>query len=129
MRRRIKGLKFAPQIDEDGGPALSGFGSADFNKVGISPSGAAYGAVSTGSESGTEVLNALYVQNDDGSQDIVTEFTLTAIPDDNEDAVETLRSTPQPFDPTQPMYNILGLRVDASYKGLVIQGGQTYLLR
>jgi len=129
VRRRIRGVKTAKDVDENGGPALSGFGNADFNKVNVSPSGASYGAVSTNGESGTEILHALYVQNGDGSQTVVTEFTLTAIPDDNEDAVETIRNTHQPFDPTLPMYNILGVQVDAAYKGLVIQGGQTYLLR
>ncbi len=126
VRRRIRGVKTAKDVDENGGPALSGFGSADFNKVNVSPSGASYGAVSTGSESGTEVLHALYVQNGDGSQTMVTEFTLTAIPDDIS-AVEAARA-PQSFDPQQPMYNILGVPVDASYKGIVIQNGQKYLL-
>lgn len=127
VRRRIRGVKTAKDVDENGGPALSGFGNADFNKVGISPSGAAYGAVSTGSESGTEILHALYVQNGDGSQTVVTEFTLTAIPDDIS-AVEAAR-VPQSFDPQQPMYNILGVPVDASYRGIVIQNGQKYLLQ
>lgn len=126
VRRRIRGVKTAKDVDENGGPALSGFGNADFNKVNVSPSGASYGAVSTNGESGTEILHALYVQNGDGSQTVVTEFTLTAIPDDIS-AVEAARA-PQSFDPQQPMYNILGVPVDASYRGIVIQNGQKYLL-
>ncbi|MBO4362639.1 MAG: hypothetical protein J5823_07675, partial [Paludibacteraceae bacterium] len=39
LRRRIKGGK---RLDETGGPALSGFGSADFNKTNVSPSDAEY---------------------------------------------------------------------------------------
>ena len=32
------------------------------------------------------------------------------------------------LDPTQPMYNVLGIPVDARYHGIVIQNGHTYLL-
>ena len=39
-----------------------------------------------------------------------------------------MEHAPQSFDPQQPMYNILGVPVDASYKGIVIQNGQKYLL-
>ena len=34
-----------------------------------------------------------------------------------------------PLDTNAPMYNVLGQKVDASYKGIVIQNGQKYLLR
>ena len=126
VRRRIKGIKRAKDLDETGGPALSGFGSADFNKVNVSPSDAMYGSVNTTDGNGEETtINALYVQNSDGSQEVVTEFTLTA---KNEDAVENTR-TKQAFDPKEPMYNILGLPVQNGYKGLIIQNGQTYLIQ
>lgn len=122
VRRRIKGGK---RLDETGGPALSGFGSADFNKTNVSPSGAEYGVVTTTDGSGNQTTtNALYTTNANGEQEVVTEFELTA----STTAVESIR-TAQPFDPSQPMYNILGLPVDAAYKGLVIQNGQTFILK
>ena len=119
VRRRVRGMK---QLDEDGGPALSGFGSADFDKVEVSPSGAEYGSVTTGSG---ETIDALYVTEDDGTEVIVVEFDLTAI--DEESAVEIVR-VKHPLDINAPMFNILGIQVDASYRGIVVQGGQTYLL-
>lgn len=126
VRRRIRGIKSSPKLDETGGPALSGFGSADFNKVNVSPSDAAYGPVTTTDGNGEETtINALYVQNSDGSQEVVTEFTLTA---KNENAVDHTR-TKQAFDPAQPMFNILGIQVDESYRGIIIQNGQTYLIQ
>ncbi|MBO7456065.1 MAG: hypothetical protein J6T76_06675, partial [Paludibacteraceae bacterium] len=122
VRRRIKGGK---RLDETGGPALSGFGSADFNKTNVSPSDAEYGPVSTTDSNGNQTTtNALYTTNANGEQEVITEFELTA----NTTAVESIR-TAQPFDPSQPMYNILGLPVDAAYKGLVIQNGQTFILK
>lgn len=83
VRRRIKGGK---RLDETGGPALSGFGSTDFNKVEVSPSDAMYGPVNTG---GSDVLSALYVLNAYGEQEFVTKFTLTAKAD-TPDAVESV---------------------------------------
>ena len=124
LRRFVRsGAKFGKKLDENGGPALSGFGSSDFDKVNISPSGANYG--STTDDEGNDIY-ALYTENDDGSHDIVTEFETTV--KDEEDALPQVK-TRHNLDLTQPMYNILGLPVDASYKGLVIQQGQTYLLK
>lgn len=123
VRKRIRGIKMVKEVDETGGPALSGFGSADFNKVNVSPSDALYGPVSTGAET----INALYVTNGSGIKEIVTEFTLTAIPDII-NAVETGRASRR-LGPQQPMYNILGVPVDASYKGIVLQNGQKYLIQ
>ena len=37
--------------------------------------------------------------------------------------------TEQGFDLSQPMYNIMGQPVDASYKGIVIQGGKKFMLQ
>jgi len=118
--RRLRKTRFGKQVDETGGPALSGFGSADFNKVDITPSDATYGPINNGGE---EEEYALYTTNDEGEQEIVTEFYLTA----EATGVETVRPN-QPFDPTQPAYNILGLQVDASYRGIVIQNGKSFLL-
>lgn len=116
--RRLKGLKFGKYVDENGGPALSGFGSADFDKVNISPSDASYGAVSDG-EGGS--IYTLYTENN-GEQEIVTEFETTP----KEDAVEKVQ-TGKMLDVTKPMYNILGMQVDASYEGIVIQQGQKFV--
>lgn len=127
VRRRIRNGKL---VDETGGPALSGFGGADFNKVNVSPSDAEYTEVplgGSGDDEEDEVINALAVQNEDGSYEILDEFTLTAMADDD-DAVEDIR-VPRTFNPALPTYNILGLPVDATYKGIVVQQGQTYLLQ
>ena len=43
--------------------------------------------------------------------------------------VENINAEYQVLDLNAPMYNIVGQRVDASYKGIVIQNGQKYLLR
>ncbi len=119
VRRRIRGGK---RVDETGGPALSGFGSADFNKVDVTPSDALYGSINSGS---SDAEFALYALNGAGEQQVLSEFTLTAKADEP-NAVEQI-STPQAFDPTKPMYNILGVQVDASYKGIIIQNGNKYL--
>lgn len=78
VRRRIRGIK---NLDESGGPALSGFASADFNKTVVTPPEAEYGEVETqeswGGESGK--TNALYVINNAGEKEVLTEFTLTAV--------------------------------------------------
>ena len=34
-----------------------------------------------------------------------------------------------PIDHHAPMYDVLGRQVDCTYRGIVIQNGQTYLLR
>lgn len=121
LRRRIRSGRM---LDETGGPALSGFGSADFNKTNVSPSGALYGAVNIpDGNGGLTATNALYIVNGNGEQEVLTEFYLTA----EATGVETVRPN-QPFDPTQPAYNILGLQVDASYRGIVIQNGKSFLL-
>ena len=120
LRRRIRSGKM---LDETGGPALSGFGSADFNKTNVSPSGALYGPVNIpDGNGGLTATNALYIINGNGEQEVLTEFYLTA----EGTGVETVRPN-QPFDPTQPAYNILGLQVDESYHGIVIQNGRSYL--
>ena len=122
LRRRIKGGK---RLDETGGPALSGFGSADFNKTNVSPSDAEYGVVSTTDSNGNQTtINALYTTNENGEQEVVTEFELTT----EVTAIESTR-TEQSFDPSQPMYNILGVPVEATYKGLVIQNGQKHFIQ
>ena len=81
VRRRIRGGK---RVDETGGPALSGFGSADFDKTNVSPSGAEYSEVSIGTNADGEQMNiyALHTNNPDGTQTILTEFELTAADDD-----------------------------------------------
>ena len=123
--RRVRGGK---RLDETGGPALSGFGSTDFNKVEVSPSDAMYGPINTGGEGEEqEWVNALYVENEYGEKDYLTEFTLTARAGDDDTAVRDIKQY-RSLDTTAPMYNILGLPVDASYRGIVIQAGHTYLL-
>ena len=122
LRRRIR---YGKKLDENGGPALSGFASADFNKTAITPPDAEYGEVEMEESAGGGTINALYTENENGDKVIVTEFTLTA---NDETGVENVR-VHQAFDPTQPMYNVLGIPVDATYKGIVIQNGQTFLLR
>lgn len=124
VRRRVKGVM---KLDESGGPALSGFASADFNKTNVTPPDAEYGEVEMEESSGgTTTINALYVVTEDGDVEVVTEFSLTA--EGEIQAVEQTR-TYRKLDITQPMYNILGLQVDATYKGIVVQQGQTYLLQ
>lgn len=127
VRRRIRGGK---QLDEDGGPALSGFASATFNKTVVTPPEAEYGEVETQESWGGDdgKTNALYVTNDEGEKEVLTEFTLTAIADGTHEAVDDVR-TKRELDINRPMYNILGLPVDASYKGIVVQDGYKYLLQ
>ena len=116
VRRRIRDAKFGKKLDETGGPALSGFGSSDFSKVNVSPSGASYGEAAT--------INALYTLNGQGEKVIVTEFETTLIATGAGNARER-----KALDSTKPMYNILGMQVDAKYKGIVVQDGQKYLLQ
>lgn len=124
LRRRIKSGK---RLDETGGPALSGFGSADFNKTNVSPSDAEYGPITTTDENGEETTtNALYTTNEEGEQEVVTEFDLTAVV---ESAVVYTNNPRHEFDPNGAMFNVLGLPVDKTYKGIVIQNGQTFLLK
>ncbi len=125
VRRRIRGIKV---IDEDGGPALSGFSSVDYNKTAITPPDAQYGEIEVeGGAAGAPayVINALYVVRN-GENVVLTEFDLTAIPDNIPESIDTSRAD-RPLDPSQPMYNILGLQVDTSYKGVVIQNGRKYV--
>ena len=125
LRRRIRRGKM---LDETGGPALSGFASASFNKTSVTPPEAEYGEVQTeeawGGPSGK--TNALYVEDDQGEQIVLTEFTLTAEGMMQEGVTNTRAY--RALDPSKPMYSILGLKVDASYKGLIIQEGYTYML-
>lgn len=129
LRRRIR---YGKKLDENGGPALSGFASADFNKTAVTPPEAEYGAVeveeASGGPGGTSTINALYTVDQDGNVEVLSEFTLTDIPDKIDDAVEDIRVRHE-LDITKPMYNILGLQVDASYRGIVIQQGCTFLLK
>ena len=85
VRRRIRGGKL---LDENGGPALSGFATADFNKTAVTPPEAEYGEVKTEESSMLEEnTNALFVRNSDGTKTVLTEFVLTAIADPIDDAV------------------------------------------
>ena len=79
VRRRIRGLK---ELDENGGPALSGFGSTDFKKCEVTPPDAEYGVIQVQND-GSSILtiNALYVHNNVGEKVAVTEFSLTALAD------------------------------------------------
>ena len=119
--RRIRKTRWAKRLDETGGPALSGFGSAEFNKVDITPSDAMYGAITSGN---SDAEFAMYVMNGLGEQEVLTEFTLTA----KTDAVEDVRSE-RKLDPSKAMYNVLGVQVGAEYKGVVIQDGQKFMVR
>ncbi len=119
--RRIRKTRWAKRLDETGGPALSGFGSAEFNKVDITPSDAMYGAITSGS---SDAEFAMYVMNGLGEQEVLTEFTLTA----KTNAVEDVRAEHKP-DPSKAMYNVLGVQVGAEYKGVVIQDGQKFMVR
>lgn len=119
--RRLRKTRHAKRLDETGGPALSGFGSAEFNKVDITPSDAMYGAITSGS---SDAEFAMYVMNGLGEQEVLTEFTLTA----KTDAVEDVRSEHK-LDPSKAMYNVLGVQVGAEYKGVVIQDGQKFMVR
>ncbi|MBQ7531167.1 MAG: hypothetical protein IJT12_05620 [Paludibacteraceae bacterium] len=134
VRRRIKDGK---KLDETGGPALSGFGSADFNKTNVSPSDAEYGPLPCEGDDcecndeyedcEEEEENVLYVVGEDGEVEVLTEFDLTAEADGESALPDT--KVYHALNLNLPMYNILGLQVDATYKGLVIQHGQTYLLK
>lgn len=69
--------------------------------------------------------NTCYVWNPSCWQAVVDENC-----DGLADAVESVENdTDYRLDPTQPMYNILGVQVDADYKGIVIQNGHKYLLK
>lgn len=88
VRRRIRGGKL---LDENGGPALSGFATADFNKTAVTPPEAEYGEVKTEESSMLEEnTNALFVRNSDGTKTVLTEFVLTAVADKINDAVENI---------------------------------------
>lgn len=131
VRRRIRGIKL---VDEDGGPALSGFASADFNKTSVTPPDAEYGEVETESQAQGQpttiiTINALYVEHPDGEIEILTEFTLEAMDLNNPPFGVDNTRTYRALDRTQPMYNILGVQVGADYKGVVIQGGRKYIIR
>ena len=131
VRRRIRGIKL---VDEDGGPALSGFASADFNKTSVTPPDAEYGEVEVeesnapGEPPTIITMNALYVEHPDGTTEVLTEFILEAMDLNAPFGVDNTR-TYRALDFSQLMYNILGLEVDASYKGVVIQGGHKYIIR
>lgn len=120
VQRRIRGGK---RLDETGGPALSGFGSTDFNKVEVSPQGAMYGVVTTGESS----INALYVMSSMGEPVILTEFETHAVTPVATDERSATAAATQ-LDPALPIYNLLGMQVNAGYKGIVIQQGRKFLL-
>lgn len=131
LRRYIRFIRRIKDVDETGGPALSGFGSADFNKVNVTPGDddASYGPITGtgGGEGGEEdPMYALYVTGEDGEQEVLTEFWLT--PEADETALPVNRQHHE-LDTSAPMYNILGLPVDASYQGIVIQNGRKYFYR
>ena len=122
VRQRIRNAK---RLDETGGPALSGFGSADFSKTNISPADALYGEIVVNQGSGNwSVINALYRNLEDGGQVPVTEFELKAVDDT---AIRDVNNTYRQLDTTQPMFNILGMPVNADYHGVVIQNGHKFL--
>lgn len=125
LRRRIR---YGKKLDETGGPALSGFASADFNKTAITPPDAEYGEVVMEESDGGGTINCLYVVNENGEIDVLSEFELTAEDDNLEDALPNVKVR-HALDLTQPMYNILGIQAGANYKGIVVQQGQTYLLK
>lgn len=125
LRRRIR---YGKKLDETGGPALSGFASADFNKTAITPPDAEYGEVEMEESAGSGTINCLYVVNENGEIDVLSEFELTAEDDNLEDALPNVKVR-HALDLTQPVYNILGIQVGANYKGIVVQQGQTYLLK
>ena len=125
LRRRIR---YGKKLDETGGPALSGFASADFNKTAITPPDAEYGEVKMEESDGGGTINCLYVVNENGEIDVLSEFELTAEDDNLEGALPNVKVR-HALDLTQPMYNILGIQAGANYKGIVVQQGQTYLLK
>ena len=125
LRRRIR---YGKKLDETGGPALSGFASADFNKTAITPPDAEYGEVKMEESDGGGTINCLYVVNENGEIDVLSEFELTAEDDNLEDALPNVKVR-HALDLTLPMYNILGIQAGANYKGIVVQQGQTYLLK
>ena len=125
LRRRIR---YGKKLDETGGPALSGFASADFNKTAITPPDAEYGEVEMEESAGGGTINCLYVVNENGEIDVLSEFELTAEDDNLEDALPNVKVR-HALDLTQRVYNIWGIQVGANYKGIVVQQGQTYLLK
>ncbi len=129
VRRRVRGIK---HLDEDGGPALSGFASVDYNKTSVTPPDAEYGEVEVNESQAaggqTVTILALYVVNENGDKEALTEFWLTADIDIQPiDAVDNLRIKHE-LNINEPMYNILGLQVEPSYKGIVIQNGWKYMI-
>ncbi len=51
------------------------------------------------------------------------------LPDCQPTAIENVESDTPVLDPTAPMYNILGMQVDARYHGIVVQQGTKFLLQ
>ena len=123
LRRRIR---YGKKLDETGGPALSGFASADFNKTAITPPDAEYGEVKMEESDGGGTINCLYVVNENGEIDVLSEFELTAEDDNLEDALPNVKVR-HALDLTQPMYNILGIQAGANYKGIVVQNGRKFM--
>lgn len=125
-RRHSGAIKFGKYLDETGGPALSGFGSADFNKVNVSPSDALYGTITVNNPTTgvSKSMRALYRINGQGNPEALTEFSTTPKPN----AVEQTQLR-QTFDPDKPMFTILGVPVRDGYKGLVVQQGGAYWVK
>ena len=60
------------------------------------------------------------------SQPKLQNISLTSGSNKKPQAIENVNAQ---LDPSAPMYDILGRQVGASYKGIVIQNGQKYLLK
>ena len=87
---------------------------------------------------GDKILaTSLYLSNVPSMGDLLTYAAkegavVTVVPADyepKEDTPSTALDSLSEFDANAPMYNIMGQKVNVSYKGIVIQNGRKYLLR
>lgn len=64
--------------------------------------------------------------NEDGTYELsIEELPGKKLVDSDESAIDEVKA----LDTDSPMYNLLGVRVDADYKGVVIQNGKKFILR
>lgn len=80
-----------------------------------------------------EILDAAYTQqwwggtfilNGDGN---VTLTKVTLKPADSTTGISNIKASPSTLDANAPMYNLAGMRVTSSYKGVVIQNGRKFI--
>ena len=66
-------------------------------------------------------------ENGDGSEVFIVGNVYFVTP--GQTAIEDITVTETGLSLSQPMYNVLGQRVNAAYKGIVIQNGHKFILK